>query len=122
MECWKDNVELVYDEATRTTGNKPGVEIRTKDFGNTTSIEWLDAGRDDYAVYFGPIVDHLVETMGYVRGISIHGAPYDFRKAPSKSVNLFLAHQTVITRKRLQIIWICNFSSCLVLLLSSCND
>ena len=36
------------------------------------------------AAYFYHIVEHLVNTHGYVRDKNIHGAPYDFRKAPSK--------------------------------------
>jgi len=39
---------------------------------------------DFVASYFNPIVDFLVKNFSYVRGQNIHGAPYDFRKAPSE--------------------------------------
>ena len=32
------------------------------------------------AIYFHPMVEALVK-LGYQRGLDIHGAPYDFRKA-----------------------------------------
>ena len=39
------------------------------------------------AIYFHDIVTALVK-MGYERNKSVRGAPYDFRKAPSKFENL----------------------------------
>ena len=32
------------------------------------------------------IVDDLVKNLSYVRNVSIRGAPYDFRKAPSTCI------------------------------------
>ena len=37
------------------------------------------------ARYFTDIVDGLVK-QGYTRNVNVRGAPYDFRKAPSKFV------------------------------------
>ena len=84
IACWADNIRLVYDPVTHTTSNSPGVQTKFPDYGNTTSIEYLDVGRSPYAMYFGKMVDHLLR-LGYKRKESIFGAPYDFRKAPSKS-------------------------------------
>lgn len=42
------------------------------------------------ASYFYPIVEFLVQNLSYVRGKNIRGAPYDFRKAPSKLIHLLL--------------------------------
>ena len=81
---------LQYDEKTRTTFNNDGVDVRVPGFGNTTTVEYLG---DDYvvgrsALYFHDLVESLVDQLGYQRGINIHGAPYDFRKAASKYFNL----------------------------------
>ena len=83
IDCWVDNMRLIYDNKTRTTRNNDGVEMKIPDFGNTTSVEYLDVGRSSYALYFGNIVDALVE-MGYERKKSIFAAPYDFRKAANE--------------------------------------
>ena len=36
------------------------------------------------AAYFYYIAEALVKQAGYTRDVNIRGAPYDFRKAPSK--------------------------------------
>lgn len=50
-------------------------------------MEWVDTtpvvDNYDFGQYFYPIVNSLVN-RGYVRGENIFGAPYDFRKGPSK--------------------------------------
>lgn len=76
-------MKLVYDNVTRTTSNSKGVEIRIPGFGDTTSIEWLDPSEAFPGAYFKDIANTLV-ALGYERNISLRGAPYDFRKAPSK--------------------------------------
>ena len=83
IDCWVDNMRLIYDNKTHTTRNNDGVELKIPDFGNTTSVEYLDVGRSSYALYFGNIVDALVD-MGYERKKSIFAAPYDFRKAANE--------------------------------------
>ena len=72
---------LVYDEQTNTVRNAPGVETRVPGFGNTDTIEYLDA--DHVVKYFAPMVDALV-SWGYERGVSVRAAPYDFRYGPGK--------------------------------------
>lgn len=70
---------LVYDESTKTMKNSPGVETRVPGFGNTDTIEHLDT--DKLIPYFAPMVDALV-SWGYERGVTVRGAPYDFRYGP----------------------------------------
>lgn len=41
-----------------------------------------------FAYYFHSIIEALVG-LGYERGINIHGAPYDFRKAPNEHMEYF---------------------------------
>lgn len=78
---------LKYDAKTRTTKNNDGVDIRVPGFGNTNTVEFLGDGKfagEETVMYFHPIAEALVE-LGYVRGKNLLGAPYDFRKAASKS-------------------------------------
>ena len=84
IDCWVDNLRLVYDNKTRTTSNSPGVEILIKGFGQTNTLEYLDTVPLSPTSYFAPIVEALVKESGYVRGVNIRGAPYDWRKAPNE--------------------------------------
>lgn len=82
IDCFVDNTKLVYDNVTRTTKNTAGVDIRVPGWGSTETVELLDPSMH-LVIYFKDITDALV-TIGYVRNISLRGAPYDFRKAASK--------------------------------------
>ncbi|GFX80674.1 phospholipase A2 group XV [Trichonephila clavipes] len=42
IQCWTDNMRLIYNNETRRTTNSPGVDLRVPGFGDTTSMEWLD--------------------------------------------------------------------------------
>ena len=64
--------------------NNEGVEIRVPGFGNTSSVEYLNPFMSSYAQYFGKVVEGLMD-LGYERGVNVHGAPYDFRRAASKA-------------------------------------
>lgn len=86
IDCWVDNMKLVYDNVTRTTRNNDGVRIQIPGFGNTSSVEYVDSSRLPISGYFNVMADQLVK-MGYRRGVDLCGAPYDFRKAPSKYHN-----------------------------------
>lgn len=39
FECFLDNAKLVYDNRTRRTFNRPGVEVRAREFGSTKAVE-----------------------------------------------------------------------------------
>lgn len=86
-------MKLVYDNVTRTTSNSEGVEIRIPGFGSTVSVEWIDPSHATQGAYFKDIANTLV-TLGYQRNVSLRGAPYDFRKAPSK------LHELLVDLKR----------------------
>ena len=75
------NFRLHYDEKTNTVKNAPGVETRVPGFGDTATIEHVDT--TNLVTYFKPMVDTLV-SWGYERGVSVRGAPYDFRYAPGE--------------------------------------
>ena len=74
---------MFYNRTDRTTRNNVGVKIRVPGFGSTLNIEYMTQAKWDYGEYFASIVESLV-SVGYQRGINLHGAPYDFRKAASK--------------------------------------
>lgn len=83
IDCFVDNMRLVYNPHNRTTQNSPGVDIRIPGFGGTETVEWLDHSQISLTTYFHNIVEALV-SMGYERNTTIRGAPYDFRKAPNE--------------------------------------
>jgi pimeloyl-ACP methyl ester carboxylesterase len=84
--CWSDNIKLLYNEASDTLSNNYGVETRVPDFGGTSSFEELDPAVPLHlSAAFRQMVEKLVG-QGYQRNISLRGAPYDFRYAPSSLV------------------------------------
>ncbi|XP_068621391.1 lysosomal phospholipase A and acyltransferase-like [Battus philenor] len=95
IDCWVDNTRLEYDNVTRTTRNPEGVEIRVPGWGNPEPVEWLDPSHDSTGAYFNTIGDALVK-MGYVRNVSLRGAPYDFRKAPNENGEFFVKLKTLV--------------------------
>lgn len=78
-----DNLKLNYNNVTRTTSNQPGVDINVPGWGNPFVVEYIDPSRASPGSYFSDIGNMLVNDMGYVRNLSLRGAPYDFRKGPS---------------------------------------
>uniref|UniRef100_A0A0B6ZGM7 EF-hand domain-containing protein n=2 Tax=Arion vulgaris TaxID=1028688 RepID=A0A0B6ZGM7_9EUPU len=99
LDCFVDNMRLLYDPQTRTTFNTPGVDIQANGFGETDSVEFLDPNPVTHfsssLSYFYFIVNDLV-TMGYARGLSVRGAPFDFRKAPNELGDYFIALKKLV--------------------------
>ncbi|CAG0913986.1 unnamed protein product [Notodromas monacha] len=89
LDCWVDNMRLEYNTTTRTTTNSPGVTTRVPGFGDTASVEFLDPSQVSPSRYFVDIATALAG-IGYSRGTTLRGAPYDFRKAPNE-LGAFLA-------------------------------
>ena len=60
------------------------VRVLTQLSGNTSTIENLDPSIPGGAgAYFSHMVDMLVAKGGLERGVSVRGAPYDFRRTPT---------------------------------------
>ncbi|KAL3860806.1 hypothetical protein ACJMK2_010873 [Sinanodonta woodiana] len=95
IDCFVDNMRLVYNNKTHKTSNSPGVDIRVPGFGDTDTVEWLDPSRFSVTSYFSQIVTAMV-SWGYTRGKSVRGAPYDFRKAPNELDDFFQALSDLI--------------------------
>lgn len=89
IDCFIDNLKLTYDNVTRTTKNADGVDIRIPGFGSSEVVEWIDPSHASAGAYFKDIGNLLV-SHGYIRNISIRGAPYDFRKGPSKYSSILI--------------------------------
>lgn len=87
-------MRLTYSNVTRETSNTPGVETGLPKWGDTDDMEWVDStpiiDNLDYGAYFYYIAAALVK-RGYVRGDTLFGAPYDFRKGPSKTPTFILS-------------------------------
>ncbi|XP_075366687.1 lysosomal phospholipase A and acyltransferase isoform X2 [Mycteria americana] len=82
IDCWIDNIRLVYNRTSKITEPPDGVDIRVPGFGQTFSLEFLDPSKRSVGSYFYMLVQSLVD-WGYKRDEDVRGAPYDWRKAPS---------------------------------------
>lgn len=74
---------LKFNNVTMMSENNDGVDIEVPGFGETDTVEWLDASKWSVSFYYSKIVEALV-TWGYSRKKNIVGAPFDWRKSPSK--------------------------------------
>ncbi|XP_055934698.1 phospholipase A2 group XV-like [Argiope bruennichi] len=124
INCWVDNMRLVYNNVTRTTSNSPGVHVRVPGFGNTTHIEWLDPSsflppfiqRLIMSSYYVDIVNGLVD-IGYKRNVDIRGAPYDYRKAPNEMGQYYdgvkkMVEETYERSNQTKVTFVCHSMGC----------
>lgn len=108
VDCWVDNMKMTYNKTSRRSSDNYGVETRIPGFGNTSTVEYLDPSQRFFSIYFANIVNHIMP-QGYIRGSSIHGAPYDFRKAANEHADYFnkvkkLIEDTYITNDAIPVI------------------
>eukprot|EP00116_Pleurobrachia_bachei_P011917 sb/3472179/ len=75
IDCWVDNMLLNYTGGTFV--NRDGVESQTNDFGGTGGVECID--KNCYYPYFKAMIDGITAIPGYVKGVNLRAAPYDFR-------------------------------------------
>ncbi|ELK25582.1 Group XV phospholipase A2 [Myotis davidii] len=95
IDCWIDNVRLVYNRTSRATQFPDGVDVHVPGFGETFSLEFLDPSKSSVGSYFHTMVESLV-SWGYTRGEDVRGAPYDWRRAPNENGPYFLALREMI--------------------------
>ena len=85
VNCWVDNILLLFDNTTKQYSNNLGVHTRTPGWGSTDSIEYLDpALKVGDSSYFHDLVQALV-AVGLQRNVSVRASPYDFRLAPTSA-------------------------------------
>ncbi|XVE55728.1 hypothetical protein DITRI_Ditri03aG0181600 [Diplodiscus trichospermus] len=77
-KCFNQRMMLYYDRELDDYHNAPGVETRVPEFGSTESLLYLNPNLKQLTEYMAPLVEPL-EGIGYVRGETLFGAPYDFR-------------------------------------------
>ncbi|XP_034494386.1 phospholipase A2 group XV isoform X4 [Ailuropoda melanoleuca] len=87
IDCWIDNIRLIYNRTSRATQFPDGVDVRVPGFGKTFSLEFLDPSKSSVGSYFHTMVESLVG-WGYTRGEDVRGAPYDWRRAPTTAPGL----------------------------------
>ncbi|GFY59931.1 phospholipase A2 group XV [Trichonephila inaurata madagascariensis] len=127
LKCWVENMRLVYDNQTRKTSNMPGVDVRVPGFGGTETVEIIDPNLIlsprlthflSFKYYFKDIVDSLVGA-GYVRNVSVRGAPYDFRKAPNEMQDYYkklknLIEETFLKNNKTKVTIVCHSMGCAI--------
>ena len=60
MDCWIDNIKLIYDQYNQSFSNNDGVDIRVKNFGSTESMEYIDPSiKYSSSNYFFTFVDYF---------------------------------------------------------------
>ncbi|KAI6182927.1 hypothetical protein M3Y97_00433100 [Aphelenchoides bicaudatus] len=96
IDCWTDNMKLVWNNVTKRSENAPGVDVKVPGFGGTSSVEWLDPSKRSPGRYFQPIVDAL-SSWGYTRGKNVVGAPFDWRRSPPELTGYYTMLRTLIT-------------------------
>ncbi|KAF5399025.1 Phosphatidylcholine-sterol acyltransferase (Lecithin-cholesterol acyltransferase)/ Phospholipase A [Paragonimus heterotremus] len=77
--------ELEFDRKLNKSYDNENYEITFPGWGDTYSVEYLDSYPHCFGSYFSPIIRALVEDPFFKRNISVHGAPYDFRRAPNEN-------------------------------------
>ncbi|CAJ0577555.1 unnamed protein product, partial [Mesorhabditis spiculigera] len=95
IDCWVDNMKLVYNTTSGLSSNMPGVDIRVPGFSATETIEWLDPSNASTGSYFFTLVDMMAQ-WGYKRGKSVVAAPYDWRKSPVENDGYFVLLKSLI--------------------------
>ncbi|KAM9067127.1 lysosomal phospholipase A and acyltransferase isoform 1-T1 [Sarcophilus harrisii] len=97
IDCWIDNIKLIYNRTTRTTHSPDGVDVRIPGFGDTFSVEYLDPSKVAVGAYFSTLVESLA-SWGYKRGHDVRAAPYDWRRAPNENKYYFQALREMIEK------------------------
>ena len=82
-DCLMARIALTYNASTGVYSNATGVALDTNvDFGNVSGVASLDPSLPKESGYWLTMIEYLESKFGYVPGLDLHGAPYDWRLAP----------------------------------------
>jgi hypothetical protein len=78
--CLLNNMGLVYNATSDTFANKQGVDVRARDFGGLSGVDYVDHTDDlfSWTLVYGAMIDAM-EEVGFVRNVTLFGAPFDWR-------------------------------------------
>jgi len=81
-DCLLDRLQLYFNETTGNYSDAHGVTLDSNvDFGDVGGISSLDPTFPSESGYFRTMIQSFT-ALGYEPGKNLHGAPYDWRKAP----------------------------------------
>lgn len=89
LDCFVDDLRLLYNGTSRMTHSTLGVEIRAKSFGKLESVSYLSGRHEPETEYFESLVATLARQNGLKRDVNMAGAAYDFRKPPHEMSEYF---------------------------------
>ncbi|CAL4965168.1 unnamed protein product [Urochloa decumbens] len=78
VDCFIEQMRLVYDPAAGDYRNLPGVETRVRNFGSACGFQ-RNPEHTDWCL---EVLWQELERIGYRDGDTMFGAPYDLRHAP----------------------------------------
>eukprot|EP01104_Vermistella_antarctica_P017260 TRINITY_DN608_c2_g1_i2.p1 TRINITY_DN608_c2_g1~~TRINITY_DN608_c2_g1_i2.p1 ORF type:complete len:456 (-),score=109.23 TRINITY_DN608_c2_g1_i2:85-1452(-) len=85
-QCFTSNFVLAYDNVTRTSHQPAGVEAMVPfSNGGLDAIEYMDNKQKMPMWHY--MMTNLTTHYGYEYGVSLRGAPYDWRYGPDHYVN-----------------------------------
>ena len=73
VDCFIQNMQLVFDNTTNRTSNYPGVDVRIFDFGKTSSVYNLFSYNVTLTAYYANLIDKLVKDFDYVPNVNVRG-------------------------------------------------
>ncbi|CAL5008060.1 unnamed protein product [Urochloa decumbens] len=79
VECFKEQMSLIYDPVSNDYRNLPGVETRVPNFGSARGFRDKEPLHPEYCL---TVIRETLERIGYHDGETLFGAPYDLRHAP----------------------------------------
>ncbi|KAG0536606.1 hypothetical protein BDA96_03G078000 [Sorghum bicolor] len=78
VQCFLEQMTLVYDPVANEYRNLPGVETRVRSFGSTRGFQ----RNPEHTTWCFEVLRHELERAGYRDGDTLFAAQYDLRYAP----------------------------------------